>query len=96
MFLTLDKWRAPEEIFRLSRIAIMPRESTVSPELEIKLSEKSEYYRNYFGADIIRIASPAIEISSSAIRAGNDELRHRYLPEAVFKYVTEHRLYEQK
>ena len=47
MFLTLDKWRAPEEIFRLSRIAIMPRESTVSPELEIKLSEKSQHLFSY-------------------------------------------------
>ena len=93
MFLTLDKWKAPEEIFRLCRIALMPRESEVSHELEAKLSEKTEYYKKTFNADIIRITAPAIEISSSEIRSGSDEYKQRYLPKAVYEYITEHGLY---
>lgn len=96
MFLTLDKWRAPDEIFRLCRIAVMPRESDVSTELEAKLTEQTEYYKKVFGADIVRITAPAIEISSSEIRAGNDEFRKKYLPKAVYEYITEHGLYERK
>ena len=94
MFLTLDKWRSPDEIFKLCRIALMPREAEVSGELEAELSEKTEFYQKQFSADIIRITAPAIEISSSQIRSGDDEFRRKYLPEAVYEYITEHKLYE--
>ena len=95
MFLTLDKWRSPEEIFKLCRIALMPREAEISSELETKLSDQEEYYKKHFNADIIRITSPAIEISSSELRAGDDEFRKKYLPEAVYEDITEHGLYER-
>ena len=95
MFLTLDKWKAPDEIFRLCRIALMPREAEISSELEAKLTAQEEYYKKQFNADIIRIHAPAIEISSSEIRAGDGEFRKKYLPKAVYEYITEHGLYEQ-
>ena len=96
MFLTLDKWKAPEEIFRLCRIAVMPREAEVSSELETSLKKQTEYYKKAFNADIIRITAPAIQISSSEIRAGSDEFRKEYLPKAVHEYIMEHKLYERK
>ena len=95
MLLTLDKWREASEIFKLCRIALMPREAEISSELETKLSDQEEYYKKHFNADIIRITSPAIEISSSELRAGDDEFRKKYLPEAVYEYITEHGLYER-
>ena len=93
MFLTLASWREPEEIFRLCRIALMLREETATPELEAQIKERECFYREHFGASIIRINSPSIEISSSAIREGTDELRQKYLPKAVYDYVMEHGLY---
>ena len=94
MFLTLDKWREPETIFRLCRIAVMPREANVTTELEARLTEQTEYYKKVFGADIIRIIAPAIEINSSEIRAGDGGFKEKYLPKAVYEYITEHGLYE--
>lgn len=93
MFLTLDKWKAPEEIFKLCRIAFMPREADVSPALTEQLLQKTEYYQKQFNADIIRINSPAIEVSSSQIRAGDDDFRKKHLPDAVYKYISERKLY---
>ena len=78
----------------LCRIALMPREAEISHELEEKLSAQDEYYKKQFNADIIRITAPAIEISSSEIRVGDGEFRKKYLPKAVYEYITEHGLYE--
>lgn len=94
MFLTLDKWRSPAEIFRLSRIALMPREAEISPELEERIAEQTYFYKKVYNADIIRITAPAIEISSSQIRSGDEAVRKKYLPDAVYEYITEHKLYE--
>ena len=94
MFLTLDKWRSPEEIFKLCRVALMPREAEISSELENRLSTQAEYYKAVFNADIIRITAPAVEVSSSEIRNGDSEFKKKYLPKAVYEYITEHKLYE--
>ena len=95
MFLTLDKWKAPEEIFKLCRIALMPREGEITEELSAKFKEKEQFYKKTYGADIIRINAPAIEISSSQIRSGDDVFRKKYLPESVYNYITERGLYER-
>lgn len=92
MFVTLDKWRSPEEIFSLCTIALMQRENT-SEKTSI-INQKTSEFRNVYNADIIFINSPAIEISSSDIRNGDDNIRKKYLPEKVYNYVKEHRLYE--
>ena len=94
MFLTLDAWKEPSEIFRLCRIAFMPREAELTDELEKKLAEKEKFYREHMKADIMRITAPAIEISSSEIRNGCNEIRKKYLPKDVYDYITERKLYE--
>ena len=93
MFLTLDKWREPETIFSLSRIALMVREENADETLRSEIEQKKRFYAQEYNADIITINSPAIEISSSAVRSGNDELRQKYLPQKVYDYVKEKGLY---
>ena len=92
MFLTLDKWREHEEIFRLSRIALMKRERE-NPDILSKINEKQVIYRNKYNADIIIVTEPPIEISSSDIRNGSDDLRKKYLPSSVYDYIKERNLY---
>lgn len=92
MFLTLDKWREPEEIFRLSRIALMKRKRE-NTDIISQIDEKLMIYRNKYSTDIIIINEPPIEISSSDIRNGSDHIRKKYLPKPVYDYIKERNLY---
>lgn len=92
MFLTLHKWREPEEIFKLCRIAFMQREDD-TPDIKAQIDQQLINLRNNYGADIIIIAQPPIEISSSEIRNADDDARKKYLPKAVFDYIKENDLY---
>ncbi len=94
MFLTLEKWREPQEIFRLCTIALMQREAD-APSITEKIAKQAEFLKNEFGADIRIINAEPIEISSSDIRNGDDEFRKRYLPNAVFDYIKENSMYER-
>ncbi len=93
MFLTLHKWYCPEELLRLCRIALIKREKT-NTEADNLISSQSDYLKSQFGAEIIIIKAEPVEISSSQIRDGDDNLRKKYLPQSVYKYVKEHSLYE--
>ncbi len=95
MFLTLDKWREPEEIFKLCTIALMRRESDDTG-FKAQIDEKLMIYRNKYGADIKIINTPPIEISSSELRGVGDEIAKKYLPHGVFEYIKERSLYENK
>ncbi len=93
MFLTLDKWYKPREIMGLCRIAFM-RRANESPKTEKKISEQIKNLTENYGADILILPGNPIEISSSEIRSGNDELRKKYLPEKVYKYINEKGMYK--
>lgn len=93
MFLTLDKWKEPEEIFKLCTIAFMSRETDLSKNKAL-IDEKLSIYRNNYNADIKIINAPPIEISSSELRCANSELAKKYLPSGVYEYIKEHKLYE--
>lgn len=93
MFLTLDKWREPEEIFKLCTVAFM-RRGIENSDISTQIDERLIFYRNKYNADILVIDKQPIEISSSDIRDGDDELREKYLPSAVFEYIKERRIYE--
>ncbi len=93
MFLTLDKWYKPEEIFKLCTVALMRREAS-NGEISALIDKKLVDYRNKYGADIKIINTPPIEISSSEMRLGDDEAMKKFLPRAVYDYVKEMRLYE--
>lgn len=91
MFLTLDKWKSPDEIFSLCTVALMKRQSDDDNTL---IEQKTEEYRNRFNADIVFIDVAPIEISSSDIRLADDEIKQRYLPKEVYQYIKERALYE--
>lgn len=93
MFLTLEKWREPQAIFDLCTIAVMQRENDDASASE-KIAKQAEFLKNEFGADIKIINAEPIEISSSDIRSGDDALRRRYLPDAVYDFVKENSLYD--
>ena len=95
MFLTLDKWREPEEIFKLCTIALMRREHQ-DKRISAQINEKLSIYRNFYDADIKIIETPPIKISSSDLRGASAYLMKKYLPKEVCEYIKEHRLYEYK
>ena len=93
MILTMDSWRYPERIFALSTICYMRRESDalIGEEIDAKVEE----YRARFGARIIRIEAPAVQMSSSEVRAALSEGREvcRMLEEKTLGYIRERGLY---
>lgn len=93
MFLTLEKWREPQEIFNLCTMAVMQRENGDVSALE-KIKKQAEFLKNKFGADIKIINAEPIEISSSDIRKGDNALRKSYLPDAVYEFIKENSLYD--
>lgn len=95
MFLTLDRWYCPDEIFRLSRVALMKREQENS-RINEAICKQTDFLKENFGADIITVDMPPIEISSSQLRNGDDALKQKYLPKKVYSYIKEHSLYEDQ
>ena len=87
----IDSWMKPEEIFRLSKI-IAARRDEHSDEA---LNERIDFLREKYGAQIILIDSPKIDISSSEIRARiKDHLDATdMLPAEVYEYIKTKGLY---
>jgi nicotinate (nicotinamide) nucleotide adenylyltransferase len=77
----LPQWRAPDEIARLAEIAVLTRPGVPEPASALVTR---------------RVATPAIEISASDIRARCLAGRSiRYLvPDVVAEYITRNRLYQ--
>ncbi len=95
MFLTLHSWYRADEIMKLCTVALMKREAK-NAEITEKIEKQTKFLTESYGADIITIDVPPIEISSSEIRKGDDETRKKYLPPAVYDYIKEKKLYEVK
>lgn len=95
MFLSLDKWYHPERIFSLARIALIDRYRQ-TPELHEQIAEKSEFYRQHFGARLFFPKVNVVDLSSTDIRAaisaGEDVSAS--VPAAVLEYIKENGLYE--
>ena len=93
MLLTLDTWRAPDEIFRLCYPVYMRRESDSANDSAIvaKIAE----YRKKFGKTVMKIVADPIEVSSTVIRnriaSGEDVTT--LIPKAVEDYIRKNRLY---
>ena len=66
MMLTLDRWREPEEIFRLCYPVYIRRDNDRS--LDAVIVNKIAQYQRDFGKVVRRIVADPIEISSSQIR----------------------------
>jgi len=66
MMLTLDTWREPEEIFKLSYPVYIRREADAS--LDDQIVQKIADYNQKYGKVVRRIVAPPIELSSSMVR----------------------------
>lgn len=94
MFLTMDSWMHPEIIFDRATICYARRENDELNNIEI--DKKISIYKEKFGAEVVPIDLPVIEISSSEIREGvrNSESYVDFLPDAVRKFITDRELYK--
>ena len=82
----LPHWHEPERIVRLARLAVAARPG------------RRHRVRARFGARVVELDNPGLEVSSSAIRA-RARAGHsiRYLvPESVERYIRRHGLYRSK
>lgn len=93
MLMTLDQWREPDEIFRLCYPVYIRRETDES--LDQAIVEKITSYQEKYGKVVRRIVAPAIELSSTDIRAAvaEDFPIEGAVPPAVAAYIREHNLY---
>lgn len=96
MLLTLDEWKSPEEIFRLSYPVYVRREDDRT--LDAPILEKIDAYNREYGKVVRRIVMPPIPISSAMVRgilaAGGDV--SGLVPPPVAAYIAENRLYTGK
>lgn len=93
MLMTLDQWREPDEIFRLCYPVYIRRETDES--LDQAIVEKITSYQEKYGKVVRRIVAPAIELSSTDIRAAvaEDFPIEGAVPPAVAAYIRDHNLY---
>jgi nicotinate-nucleotide adenylyltransferase len=94
MFLTLEEWYHPEEIFRLANICVVRRESDES--ITEAIEEHRKLYVEKYGAKIILIDSETLEISSTDLRneLKNSNSANKYLSKNVNNYILEKGLYK--
>ena len=87
MLLTLDKWREPEEIFKLSHICVVQR--TENPKTASDIENHRNIYIKKYGAKIHLIDSHILEISSSELRdkLANEDSAEKYIPKSVIEYI---------
>ena len=93
MMLTLDRWREPEEIFKLCYPVYIRRDNDRS--LDGVIVKKIADYHARFGKVVRRIVTEPIELSSCKVRehvaAGKDI--SRMVPSAVKTYIADNHLY---
>ena len=94
MLLTLDKWREPDEIFKLCYPVYVRRESDAS--LDSVIVEKLKEYKEKYGKNVMRVVTPPIEISSSEIRkmVSRGEDISSFVPSDVRDYIKSKGLYK--
>ena len=94
MFLTLEEWYHPEEIFRLANICVVRRESDSL--LTSAIEECREKYIEKYGAKIFLIDSEVLEISSTDLREAlsNKDSALEYISKSVIDYIFEKGLYQ--
>ncbi|MBQ9802516.1 MAG: nicotinate-nucleotide adenylyltransferase [Clostridia bacterium] len=93
MMLTLDRWREPEEIFRLCYPVYMRRES--DPIIEGQIVAKNKEYLEKYGKIVRRVPMDFVDISSTAVRerVRDGKAIADVVPDAVAAYIEEKGLY---
>lgn len=93
MFLTLQNWVRPQEIFSYARIAVVLRDDS---DLE-RVSKHREVLKQEFSCEIDLISAKAHPISSTELRENVFDAENRiYLPKSILNYIKEHGYYIQK
>lgn len=90
MFLTVDKWYHPEEIFSRAALCASPRSSEGLPRMLSKRRELEAMGARCFVEDI-----PFMDVSSTQVRelAGQRQDISGLVPDDVAEYIVEHRIY---
>ncbi|MDO5345700.1 MAG: nicotinate-nucleotide adenylyltransferase [Lachnospiraceae bacterium] len=91
--LNFETWKDPEEICRLCILVAAVRDHMPQD----KLDEKICFLRRKYQADIRKLESLNIDISSHTLRSWVAEGRscRYYIPENVVFYIKEHRIYQE-
>lgn len=92
MFVTLDMWKNPDVIFRACEVWTLPR---ADGDLSA-LNEASERYRQKYGAVCRTMDVPALDISSTQVRAkaaAHGDIS-ALVPAAVAEYIKRNNLYQ--
>ena len=94
MFLTLDKWKNPDIIFKLSVIVLALRED-ITDEIREKISTFKDFYEKNYGAKIIILKNTPITVSSSEIRQAisSGENVSAFITKPVYDYIKNNKLY---
>lgn len=89
--LAFDSWNGPQEICDQCVLTVAVRDSMDKGTLEKAI----QCARDKYHADIRKLESPNLDISSSSIRAWVREGRsvRYYLPEPVYSYIVEKEIY---
>ena len=92
MFLTVDHWVRPQEIFRLAAVCASPRSVGGMDALR----QKALFYAERFGARCFLEHIPYLPVSSTLVRqaAARGEDLSPLVPESVARYIGAHGLYK--
>ena len=86
MVLSFDRWREPEKMAKLCRLAVVARDEADRQ----RIAEKADFLREHLGMGIDVVAHPATPMSSTQVRESMEEgLVHP----AVMDYIRQNRLY---
>lgn len=93
MFLTLDEWRSPDEIFSLCTVVCFPRDDDGA--ILEKIQAKKKEYEEKFSARIMTPEYTVYELSSTEIREDikNGRSVSDKITKEVLDYINEHGLY---
>ena len=86
MVLSFDRWREPEKMAKLCRLAVVARDERDRQ----RIAEKAEQLRVQLGMGIDIVDNPAMPMSSTQVRESLDE---RLLHPTVMEYIRQNRLY---
>ena len=93
MFLTLQNWVRPQEIFSHARIAVVLRDDADLDAVETHRT----FLLKHFDCQIDLIPAKAHPISSTELRENVFDAENRiHLPQSILNYIKEHGYYTQK
>lgn len=82
-------WYRPDVILKFAKIIAVKRDDESSKKMEAKIDEIEEKYH----VNIQILSMPALDISSSYIRCSDYSQIRSMIPEAVYEYIVENKLY---